>query len=53
MIEIEIFLVHGEPAAQAALCKQLAARGFSHVTSPSLGERIELSSVHGGDTVNS
>jgi len=38
----EIFLVHGEPAAQTALAAQLAARGFSHVMSPSLGERIEL-----------
>lgn len=38
----EIFLVHGEPAAQAALAVQLAARGFPHVISPGLGERIEL-----------
>jgi metallo-beta-lactamase family protein len=41
----EIFVVHGEPAPQAALRKQLSARGFSHVMSPGLGERIELSSV--------
>jgi metallo-beta-lactamase family protein len=38
----EIFLVHGEPVAQTALARQLAGRGFSHVTSPSLGERIQL-----------
>lgn len=37
-----IFLVHGEPTAQTALTEQLVGRGFSHVMSPRLGERIEL-----------
>jgi metallo-beta-lactamase family protein len=38
----KIVLVHGEPAAQTALAKQLVARGFPDVMSPGLGERIEL-----------
>lgn len=37
-----IFLVHGEPAAQTALARQLVARGFPGVTSPGIGDRIEL-----------
>lgn len=37
-----VFLVHGEPVAQAALAEQLVARGFPAVISPNLGDRIEL-----------
>jgi metallo-beta-lactamase family protein len=37
-----IFLVHGEPPAQAALAGQLAARGFSEVTAPALGDRVVI-----------
>lgn len=37
-----IFLVHGEPPAQAALTAQLAARGFASVSAPALGEHVVL-----------
>jgi metallo-beta-lactamase family protein len=37
-----VFLVHGEPPAQAVLTAQLVARGFTRVTSPAQGDRIEL-----------
>lgn len=39
----QIFLVHGEPPAQAALTAQLVARGFSRVTAPARGDRIVIS----------
>lgn len=35
-----IFLVHGEPKAQAALAAQLATRGFPEVWAPALGDRV-------------
>jgi metallo-beta-lactamase family protein len=37
-----VFLVHGEPPAQAALAAQLVARGFTCVAPPQ-GDRAELS----------
>jgi metallo-beta-lactamase family protein len=36
-----VFLVHGEPPAQAALAAQLVARGFPYIASPP-GDRVEL-----------
>jgi metallo-beta-lactamase family protein len=37
-----IFLVHGEPPAQAALAALLAARGFAEVSAPAQGDRVAL-----------
>ena len=37
-----VFLVHGEPSAQAALQAKLAERGFHDVAAPGPGERFEL-----------
>lgn len=37
-----IFLVHGEPPAQAALAGRLAAAGFASVVAPGPGDRIRL-----------
>jgi metallo-beta-lactamase family protein len=38
----QVLLVHGEPPAQAALARELAARGFPQVAAPAPGERVRL-----------
>jgi metallo-beta-lactamase family protein len=37
-----VILVHGDPPAQAALSRELAARGFPTVNTPAPGERVRL-----------
>ena len=37
-----VFLVHGEPHAQAALAQQLTARGLAEVAAPGPGDRVRL-----------
>ncbi len=37
-----VVLVHGEPAAQESLARELAARGFPEVTAPGPGDRLQL-----------
>ncbi len=37
-----VFLVHGEPRAQAALAQQLTARGLTEVAAPGPGDRVRL-----------
>ncbi len=38
----QVLLVHGEPPAQQALARGLAARGFPSVHAPAAGERVRL-----------
>lgn len=37
-----VFLVHGDPAARAALSAALAAEGVKNVNCPALGDEFEL-----------
>jgi len=40
----KVFLVHGEPSAQAALQAKLEERGFPGVVAPELGTQLDLGS---------